>query len=104
MGRPGHLLANPIPADEGERTEEGEITTESTGNATREPDIAHGCPTIPRVQAGVRDCSYYCKYVRKNHTWLYGHYSDGIYCWQQVYPGKVFGVKNNFHQRKVQDA
>ncbi|XP_065310988.1 uncharacterized protein [Dermacentor albipictus] len=77
----GHLLLNAAPAGEGEKIEKGEITTQSTGHVTQEPEIAHGCPNAPRLQAGVGECSYYCKYVEKNNTWLYGYYPDGLYCW-----------------------
>ncbi|KAL1443343.1 hypothetical protein MTO96_046002 [Rhipicephalus appendiculatus] len=33
------------------------------------------------MQAGIKDCAYYCDYVRHNNTWLYGYYINGIYCW-----------------------
>nr|AST14851.1 evasin [Rhipicephalus microplus] len=64
-----------------EKQETDEVTTQLTSSTSEEPRIEHGCETVKRVQAGVRDCSYYCKYIRENNTWLYGFYEDGIYCW-----------------------
>uniref|UniRef100_A0A131YWE5 Basic tail secreted protein n=1 Tax=Rhipicephalus appendiculatus TaxID=34631 RepID=A0A131YWE5_RHIAP len=64
-----------------ENSEAGGNTTQSATSTTEEPHIAHGCDTVKPQQAGVKDCSYYCKYVPENNTWLYGFYNDGIYCW-----------------------
>ncbi|XP_037286636.2 uncharacterized protein LOC119179621 [Rhipicephalus microplus] len=54
-------------------------------NIIGEPNVAHGCPTVYPQEAGIRDCSYYCKYVPENKTWLYGFFTDGIYCWADDY-------------------
>ncbi|KAL3188777.1 hypothetical protein MRX96_022276 [Rhipicephalus microplus] len=58
-----------------------QLARQSSTNTTEEPSIAHGCPTIPKHQAGIEDCLYYCRYLSHNNTWLYGYYENGIYCW-----------------------
>uniref|UniRef100_A0A224Y450 Basic tail secreted protein n=1 Tax=Rhipicephalus zambeziensis TaxID=60191 RepID=A0A224Y450_9ACAR len=72
--------ATSIEVDE-ENSEEDGVTVQSTNATTEEPHIAHGCPTVDKVQREIKDCSYYCRYVPENNTWLYGFYSNGIYCW-----------------------
>uniref|UniRef100_A0A224Y1P9 Basic tail secreted protein n=1 Tax=Rhipicephalus zambeziensis TaxID=60191 RepID=A0A224Y1P9_9ACAR len=66
---------------EEENSEQEGVTVQSTNATTEEPHIAHGCPTAEPLQVGIKDCSYYCRYVPENNTWLYGFYRDGIYCW-----------------------
>ncbi|KAL1476930.1 hypothetical protein MTO96_036139 [Rhipicephalus appendiculatus] len=72
--------ATSIDVDEENSEQEG-VTVSSTNATTEEPHIAHGCPTVDKVTAGILDCSYYCTYVPENNTWLYGFYKNGIYCW-----------------------
>uniref|UniRef100_G3MSJ1 Sushi domain-containing protein n=1 Tax=Amblyomma maculatum TaxID=34609 RepID=G3MSJ1_AMBMU len=51
-------------------------------NVTHPHKIAHGCPDAPRIQAGVEQCIYYCRYEASNNTWLFGHYiPTGLDCW-----------------------